>query len=151
MLCGYSESDLTQQNASSRFISLQLSTAEQNQADVIIIFLATPSTSPASIIKSLLCCLHVTTQAPRQHPVGGRITSSSILPIHHSAHPLLLYIALCIGFHSKWMYKKKMFVLKCLVLIQNFTAKTNRCNILHAIFSSVTAEKSINGVIFKYK
>lgn len=59
--------------------------------DGIIIFLATPSTPPTSIIRSRLRCLHVMPRAARQHPVGGRITSCSILHSNHRAHHPLLF------------------------------------------------------------
>lgn len=60
----------------------------------IIIFLATPSTPPTSIIRSRLRCLHVMPRAARQHPVGGRITSCSILHSNHRAHHPLLFACL---------------------------------------------------------
>lgn len=83
--------------------------------DGIIIFLATPSTPPTSIIRSRLRCLHVMPRAARQHPVGGRITSCSILHSNHRAHHPLLFaclFALYVTGHTE----------KCFSILKNLKA-----------------------------
>lgn len=92
------------------FIALLLRWRKKRR-DGIIIFIATLSTPPTSIIKRRLHCLHVMPRAARQHPVGGRITSSTILHSNYRTHHPLLFAQLFV-LHVTGHTEKCFLILK---------------------------------------